>query len=125
MAGPLDKDLPVPLYHQLQVVLKAEIESGRWQPGEQIPTESQLAEDFRVSKITVRQAIQNLVDLGYVRREHGRGTFVAQRKFDEGPRGLTSFSEEMKGHRLAASSPGSTLVRGPGAHRRATRPRRS
>jgi GntR family transcriptional regulator len=104
MAGPLDKDLPVPLYHQLEAVLKAEIESGRWRPGEQIPTETQLVEDFGVSKITVRQALQGLVDLGYIRREHGRGTFVSKRKFDEGPRELTSFSEEMKGHSLQATS---------------------
>lgn len=104
MAGPLDKDLAEPLYHQLQAVLKTEIESGRWRPGEQIPTESQLVENFGVSKITVRQAIQGLVDLGYVRREHGRGTFVSKRKFDEGPRELTSFSEEMRGHNLKASS---------------------
>ena len=104
MAGQLDKDLPVPLYHQLQGVLKAEIESGRWRPGQQIPTESQLVEDFGVSKITVRQALQGLVDLGYIRREHGRGTFVSKRKFDEGPRELTSFSEEMRGHSLEAAS---------------------
>jgi GntR family transcriptional regulator len=104
MAGPLDKDLAVPLYHQLEAVLKTEIESGRWQPGEQIPTETQLVEHFGVSKITVRQALQGLVDLGYIRREHGRGTFVSKRKFDEGPRELTSFSEEMKGHSLQATS---------------------
>jgi GntR family transcriptional regulator len=84
MPGALDKQLAVPLYHQLQGVLKTEIESGKWRPGEQIPTESRLAEDFGVSKITVRQALQELVDLGYIRREHGRGTFVSQRKFDEG-----------------------------------------
>ncbi len=104
IASPLDRELPVPLYHQLQGVLKAEIESGRWGPGEQIPTESRLAQDFGVSKITVRQALQELVDLGYIRREHGRGTFVSQRKFDEGPRELNSFTEEMKGHSLAARS---------------------
>lgn len=104
IAGPLDRELPVPLYHQLQGVLKAEIESGKWGPGEQIPTESRLAEDFGISKITVRQALQELVDLGYIRREHGRGTFVSQRKFDRGPRELNSFSEEMKGHNLAACS---------------------
>jgi GntR family transcriptional regulator len=104
IAGPLDKELAVPLYHQLQGVLKAEIESGRWRPGEQIPTESTMAENFGVSKITVRQALQELAELGYIRREHGRGTFVSQRKFDEGPRELNSFTEEMKGHKLTASS---------------------
>ena len=43
-------------------------------------------------------------DLGYIRREQGRGTFVARRKFDEGPRELTSFTEEMRRHDLAAAS---------------------
>jgi len=110
--GLLDKDLPAPLYHQLQCVLQAEIESGRWRPDEQIPTESKLAERFGVSKITVRQALQALAELGYIRREQGRGTFVARRKFDEGPRELTSFTEEMKRHSLKASSQvlGQTIV---------------
>lgn len=102
--GVLDKDLPAPLYHQLQCVLKVEIESGRWKPDEQLPTETKIAERFGVSKITVRQALQALSDLGYIRREQGRGTFVARRKFDEGPRELTSFTEEMKRHDLVATS---------------------
>lgn len=102
--GVLDKGLPAPLYHQLQVVLKTEIESGRWQPDEQLPTESKLAERFRVSKITVRQALQALAEQGYIRREQGRGTFVSRRKFDEGPRELTSFTEEMRRHNLQAAS---------------------
>jgi GntR family transcriptional regulator len=100
----LDKALPVPLYHQLQAVLKAEIESRKWQPDEQLPNEAKLAERFGVSKITVRQALQELADLGYIRRDHGRGTFVERRKFDEGPRELTSFTEEMRQHLLVAKS---------------------
>src|SRR4051794_38060046 len=104
MAGALDKDLPVPLYHQLQSVLKAEIESRKWHADEQLPTETKLAERFGVSKITVRQALQKLAEMGYIRREHGRGTFVARRKFDEGPRELTSFTEEMRRHDLSATS---------------------
>jgi GntR family transcriptional regulator len=104
IAGALDKELPVPLYHQLQAVLKAEIESRKWQPDEQLPNEAKLAERFGVSKITVRQALQELADLGYIRREHGRGTFVERRKFDGGPRELTSFTEEMRRHDLAARS---------------------
>ncbi|HUA59688.1 MAG TPA: GntR family transcriptional regulator [Verrucomicrobiae bacterium] len=104
IVGPLDKQLPVPLYHQLHSVLKAEIEAGKWRPGEQIPTESNLSEAFGVSKITVRQALERLVELGYIRKEQGRGTFVSERKFDEGPRKLTSFTEEMKAHGLPAAS---------------------
>ena len=104
MPGPLDKDLPVPLYHQLQAVLKAEIESRKWRADEQLPNETKLAERFGVSKITVRQALQKLAEQGYIRREHGRGTFVARRKFDEGPRELTSFTEEMRRHDLSAKS---------------------
>lgn len=104
MLGVLDRDLPLPLYHQLQGVLKAEIESGKWRPDEQLPNEARLAERFEVSKITVRQALQELAELGYIRRDHGRGTFIARRKFDEGPRELTSFTEEMRRHDLAAAS---------------------
>jgi GntR family transcriptional regulator len=102
--GVLDKDLPAPLYHQLQMVLQAEIESGKWLPDQQLPTETKIAERFGVSKITVRQALQVLAEQGYIRREQGRGTFVARRKFDEGPRELTSFTEEMRRHDLLASS---------------------
>jgi len=103
-ADALDKNLPVPLYHQLLVVLKAEIESRKWVAGQQLPNETKLAERYGVSKITVRQALQGLAELGYIQREHGRGTFVARRKFDKGPRELTSFSEEMRRHDLTASS---------------------
>jgi GntR family transcriptional regulator len=102
--GLLDKDLAVPLYHQLQHVLKAEIESGQCRPDERLPSEQEIAERFGVSKITVRQALQELAQLGYIRREQGRGTFVARRKFDEGPRELTSFTEEMRRHSLVAAS---------------------
>ena len=104
IVGLLDKDLPTPLYHQLQSVLQAEIESGRWRWEERLPSEQEIAERFGVSKITVRQALQGMAQLGYIRREQGRGTFVARRKFDEGPRELTSFTEEMRRHDLPATS---------------------
>jgi GntR family transcriptional regulator len=101
---PLNKDLPTPLYHQLKLALMSAIESGQWEAGQQLPNEGKLAESFGVSKITVRQALQELADLGYVRREQGRGTFVSKPKLDQGPRELTSFSEEMRRHRLKPSS---------------------
>jgi GntR family transcriptional regulator len=102
--GALDRNLAVPLYHQLLNILKAEIETGRWLPDERLPSEQELGERFQVSKITVRQALTELAQSGYIRREQGRGTFVARRKFDEGPRELTSFTEEMRRHNLVATS---------------------
>jgi GntR family transcriptional regulator len=100
----LDKQLPVPLYHQLKCALMTAIDSGEWQTGQQLPNEDKLAESFGVSKVTVRQALRDLSDAGYVRREQGRGTFVSRPKLDHGPRELTSFSEEMRRHHLTASS---------------------
>jgi len=101
---PSKRDAPVPLYHQVKTALLREIEAGRWEPGEQFPTENALIERFRVSKITVRQALTDLAQLGYIRREQGRGTFVQRPPLEEGPRELTSFTGEMRGHGMAASS---------------------
>jgi GntR family transcriptional regulator len=102
--SPLDKQLPVPLYHQLKCALISAIESGEWQSGQRLPNEDKLAESFGVSKVTVRQALRDLSEVGYIRREQGRGTFVSRPKVDQGPRELTSFSEEMRRHHLTASS---------------------
>jgi GntR family transcriptional regulator, N-acetylglucosamine utilization regulator len=95
MSG-LNKDIPVPLYHQLKDVILKGILAGDWKPDQQLPTEDDLATRFRVSKITVRQALRDLAALGYVRREQGRGTFVQRPHLEQGPRELTSFTEEMK-----------------------------
>ena len=100
----LDKHLPIPLYRQLERALREAIESGQWQSGQQLPNEGELAQTFGVSKITVRQALQLLAHQGFVRREQGRGTFVSTARFGEGPRELTSFSEEMRSHNLTATS---------------------
>src|SRR5919108_90280 len=100
----LNRDLPVPLYHQVKTRILREIEAGRWRPDEQLPTEDELADRFRVSKITVRQALRELAQLGYIRREQGRGTFVQRPPLVEGPRELTSFTEEMRRQGVLASS---------------------
>ena len=100
----LNRDLPIPLYHQLKTLILQEIEAGTWKPDQQLPTEEQLSARFRVSKITVRQALRELSNLGWVRREQGRGTFVQKPALEEGPRKLTSFSAEMREHGLVATS---------------------
>ena len=92
----LDKALPIPLYHQLKTVLLEKMRQGQWKPNDQLPTEDELGEQFGVSKATVRQALRDLAQSGHVRREQGRGTFVAEQKVQFGPRQLSSFTEEMR-----------------------------
>lgn len=100
----LDKGLPIPLYHQLHRHLLARIQGGELKPDDRLASEEELATAYGVSKITVRHALQQLALAGYVRREQGRGTFVAVPKLEQGPRKLTSFTEEMQGHGHRASS---------------------
>jgi len=104
MPATLDKRLPIPLYHQLKMILLRDIESGRWKADDRLPTESDLERLYGVSKITVRQALRDLAESGYVRREQGRGTFVARPRLEQGPRALSSFTEEMRHHGLRSGS---------------------
>ncbi|MBF0558188.1 MAG: GntR family transcriptional regulator [Nitrospirae bacterium] len=61
---------------QLTRIILDEIHSGRWELGSQILTEEDLCKKYNVSKITVRQAINNLVSDGYLIKIQGKGTFV-------------------------------------------------
>jgi len=56
----LSRDLPVPLYHQVKSSILSRIETGQWRPGDRLPSEDELADHFKVSKITVRQALREL-----------------------------------------------------------------
>lgn len=85
----LDRRSFVPLYYQLQEVLKEQIESGVWQPGDPLPSEPELARRFGVSRAVVRQALAILEDDRQIERIRGRGTFVAQPKLDHRAGGLS------------------------------------
>ena len=71
------KNDPTPVYFQLQKKLLKEIENGFWLPGQTIPPERALAETHQISVGTVKKAILNLVNEGYLYRIQGKGTFVA------------------------------------------------
>jgi GntR family transcriptional regulator len=85
----LDRTSFVPLYYQLQEVLKEQIESGVWAPGEALPSEPELARRFGISRVVVRQALAILQDDRQIDRVKGRGTFVAQPKLDARAGGLS------------------------------------
>jgi GntR family transcriptional regulator len=78
----IDRRSPIPFYFQLTKLLTREIETGRWGTGERLPSEPAICEQFGVSRTTVRQALAALESEGLVRREKGRGTFVAERRSD-------------------------------------------
>ena len=98
----IDPRSPVPKYHQLQEILLDLVESelGVDAP---IPSERDLADRFKLSRMTVRQAIDGLVVDGRLYRIQGRGTFVARQKTDLQIR-LASFTEDMRSRGMRASS---------------------
>ncbi len=63
---------PTPMYFKLQMILKNEIEGRKWRPGHAIPTERALAQIYQVSLGTVKQALLNLVNEGYLNRIQGK-----------------------------------------------------
>ena len=79
-AGQLDRDSPVPLYYQLQEVLKEDIDAGNWQPGQILPSEAELEAELGVSRTVIRKALDVLAADGQVVRQKGRGTVVAPPK---------------------------------------------
>lgn len=80
--GGLDRRSPLPLYAQVKRRLQGMILAGEY-PGERFHSEPELCVMFAISRATVRQAIRELVDEGFLTRVQGQGTFVNRDKFDE------------------------------------------
>ena len=93
--GKLDEASHLPLYQQLQRVLRQAIESRQIGPDDALPPEREIADDLHVSRITVRKAIDGLVSEGLLVRRQGAGTYVCAR-VEKNFSKLTSFSEDMR-----------------------------
>jgi GntR family transcriptional regulator, N-acetylglucosamine utilization regulator len=104
----LDRSSPLPLYHQLKERLVQRIGSGVWAPEARLPSERELCDLFGISRITVRQALDQLVAEGRLVRSHGRGTFVALSPVRKQLLPLIGFSEDMASRGLR---PGARVVR--------------
>jgi len=92
----LDRKSPTPLYYQLKQKLVEMLGNGEFSPGAPLPTEMELVSTYAVSRATVRQAMKELENEGYISRTAGKGTFVIRTKINRGLSRLTSFSEDMK-----------------------------
>jgi GntR family transcriptional regulator len=93
-----------PLYGKVEEVLASEIARGEHPPGDRLPSEDELLARFGVSRITVRRAIQNLIQRGVVEILRGRGTFVLAPKVSQELTKLTGFVEDMDTHGRKASA---------------------
>lgn len=86
----------LPYYQQLYEILRGKIQRREWQPGDMIPPESELIDTFQVSRSTVRQVLDMLVNEGLIYRERGRGTFVAHPTLEQSMSRIVSFTQDMR-----------------------------
>jgi len=102
-----DKNCVTPLYVQLKAELKNRINNGILKSGEQLPPELEMAENFSVSVVTVRSAVNELVKEGLIEKKRGKGTFVSSTKYKRDYTKIQSFSDSCK---AMGSVPGSHVL---------------
>jgi len=98
----VDRDSVVPLYFQLQEILKEKIEIGLWSAGEALPPEEDLCTTYGVSRTVVRQALAILEQDRQIIRVRGSGTFVAIPKVEQRAGGFSRL--------LASAAPGACIT---------------
>lgn len=126
--GPVVLPVGGPLYLQLKRWVEDAIKRGLINPGDALPSERDLAQRADVSRVTVRKAVQQLVQEGILVQRHGSGTFVAPpaQRVEQSLSQLTSFTEDMARRGMAVraqwlerglyvASPEETVILGLGA----------
>lgn len=98
----LSKTEGVALYVQIRETLRQQIKNGQLEAGQKLPAEDELAAQFGVSRMTVRQGISDLIDEGVLYRRRGVGTFVAQFHVERDHNRLTNFLETAQAAGFAA-----------------------
>ncbi|GAB4475267.1 MAG: transcriptional regulator NagR [Anaerolineae bacterium] len=92
----IDRESKLPFYYQLSELLRSQIMSGELAPGDMLPTENELIKRYHLSRATVRQALDLLVQDGLIYRQRGRGTFVARPTIEQTLSRIISFTEDMQ-----------------------------
>ncbi len=116
----IHKDSPIPIYSQLADIIRNQVLAGEIKPGDQLPGEFELAKSYKISRSSVRRAIELLSKGGLVRKIHGKGNFIQYWGKTNETSGVISllvpdsriflFSSVLKGAHSAAKSRGYTLV---------------
>jgi GntR family transcriptional regulator len=103
----IDPASVIPLYHQIKQNIRDLIENDVLHSGELLPSERELSEFYGVNRLTVRQALNDLVNEGMLRRQRGVGTFVVEAKLTQVLDRVLGFSERI---REAGHSPSSRQI---------------
>jgi GntR family transcriptional regulator len=103
----IDRFSKLPYYQQVYEILHGKIQRREWQPGDMIPPESELIEKYQVSRNTVRQVLDKLVNEGLIYRQRGRGSFVAHPTLEQSMTRIVSFTEDM---RQRGFNPGTEVI---------------
>jgi GntR family transcriptional regulator len=100
----ISRNSPLPRYYQLKEIMREKIRGEEWKPGDLIPSERELSEQYGISRMTARQAITELVNEGLFYREQGRGTFVSRHRITQHLTQLTGFTQDMQARGQRASA---------------------
>ncbi len=98
--------MKVPLYRQIQANLKEKITSGQYEEGGLLPSENDLCGEFNATRMTIRQALNELVKEGYITRQHGKGSTVSASRKSLGLLSLKGWTEIV----IASDRHGKTLI---------------
>ncbi|MEW4411960.1 GntR family transcriptional regulator [Clostridium sp. AN503] len=109
----ITRDTAVPLYLQIADDIKSKIESGEVKANSRIPTEHELSEAYKVSRITIRKALELLVDEEILVRKQRIGTFVSDKKVTRSLNAFMGFSQscEMQGNKAGTQFLSAELVK--------------
>jgi len=93
-----------PVYIQIKDILIEKINSGEFKSGNQLPSEREISETYNISRMTARNALTQLVDLGYAYRVKGKGTFVRLPNFERDFVKLSGFSQMLRSKGIKPSN---------------------
>ena len=107
-----DKDSSIPLYQQLKELILEALAQGTLQPSDRLPSERQLSELMGISRLTVRHALNDLVNAGWLVPKTGKGTYVQAPKLEQGIHQLMGLTEDMRrrGHVVSSRTVQATRV---------------
>lgn len=92
----IDTNSKLPIYYQLALAFENKIATGLWKKGSIIPSERELCKIYQVSRITVRNAVEELVKQGKLEKIQGKGTYVVGKSIVQNLGNVYSFSKEME-----------------------------